>query len=324
MSDGLEPTITLEHPVALPSVAAAGVEASAAYSFFCDASNSNKLSAKRRDGSTASYEGFVSDVQDIGKGEVRWTQDNGADVGMFLARAYPNESVSGVPVPPFAISTAAYTNTSGARRNQVFSMGWNMGAGGGGPLIAGETAIGIGFESFYSPDATTNDFMEYHIYAVTNTGGQRRPYSTTLNRTTNELINLMSGDLMYFQKNAGGLQTVIVRQQGALDDDDRTWTFGRFNQLKVKLQNEYNNISALEQMNAAGGAYVEICRVDNNSRVVIDSGAAGTKLGGTVGFNNATPIAKPTITGSRAGNAALASLLTQLAAYGLITDGTTA
>ena len=43
-----------------------------------------------------------------------------------------------------------------------------------------------------------------------------------------------------------------------------------------------------------------------------------------VGFNGVGPIARPAITGSRAGNAALASLLTQLSAYGLITDSTTA
>lgn len=42
-----------------------------------------------------------------------------------------------------------------------------------------------------------------------------------------------------------------------------------------------------------------------------------------LGFFNATPVAKPTITGSRGLNAALASLLTQLAALGIITDGTT-
>ena len=45
---------------------------------------------------------------------------------------------------------------------------------------------------------------------------------------------------------------------------------------------------------------------------------------GAIGFNNVTPIAKPTISGSRGGNAALASLLTQLAAYGLVTDGSSA
>lgn len=45
--------------------------------------------------------------------------------------------------------------------------------------------------------------------------------------------------------------------------------------------------------------------------------------GGQVGFYGTTPINKPAITGSKGGNAALASLLTQLAALGLITDSTT-
>ncbi len=43
-----------------------------------------------------------------------------------------------------------------------------------------------------------------------------------------------------------------------------------------------------------------------------------------LGFNGTAPVAKPAISGSRGGNAALASLLTQLAAMGLITDSTTA
>lgn len=43
-----------------------------------------------------------------------------------------------------------------------------------------------------------------------------------------------------------------------------------------------------------------------------------------LGFFNVAPIARPNITGSRGGNAALASLLTQGALLGLWTDGTTA
>lgn len=53
----------------------------------------------------------------------------------------------------------------------------------------------------------------------------------------------------------------------------------------------------------------------------------GAFVGGTgknVGFYGTAPIAKPVVTGSRAGNAALASALTQLAALGLITDSSTA
>jgi hypothetical protein len=41
-------------------------------------------------------------------------------------------------------------------------------------------------------------------------------------------------------------------------------------------------------------------------------------------FFNGSPTAKQTVTGAKGGNAALASLLTALANYGLITDGSTA
>lgn len=45
---------------------------------------------------------------------------------------------------------------------------------------------------------------------------------------------------------------------------------------------------------------------------------------GKLAFFAAAPIVKPSVTGSRGGNAALASLLTQLANLGLLTDSTTA
>lgn len=47
-------------------------------------------------------------------------------------------------------------------------------------------------------------------------------------------------------------------------------------------------------------------------------------LGTTLGFYGATAASKPTVTGSRGGNAALASLLTALSTLGLVTDSTTA
>lgn len=42
-----------------------------------------------------------------------------------------------------------------------------------------------------------------------------------------------------------------------------------------------------------------------------------------LGFFNTPPVAKPTVTGAKGGNAALTSLLTKLANLGLITDSTT-
>lgn len=47
-------------------------------------------------------------------------------------------------------------------------------------------------------------------------------------------------------------------------------------------------------------------------------------MGTTLGFYGATAVTKPSVTGSRGGNAALGSLISALAALGLITDSTTA
>ena len=51
--------------------------------------------------------------------------------------------------------------------------------------------------------------------------------------------------------------------------------------------------------------------------------ATGLALTGRLGINGSTPPAKPTVSGAKGGNAALASLLTALASYGLITDSST-
>lgn len=52
--------------------------------------------------------------------------------------------------------------------------------------------------------------------------------------------------------------------------------------------------------------------------------AGALTVRGPVGFNNTTPVAKPTVTGAKGSNAALASLLTALAATGILTDSSSA
>ena len=61
----------------------------------------------------------------------------------------------------------------------------------------------------------------------------------------------------------------------------------------------------------------------DSGTLVILSGTTGVQINSDVGFFGTTPVAQPTITGSRGGNAALASLLTALADYGLIIDSST-
>lgn len=55
----------------------------------------------------------------------------------------------------------------------------------------------------------------------------------------------------------------------------------------------------------------------------VPTGTDAVKFWGNVSFNGADPLPKPTVTGSKGGNAALTSLISALAAYGLITDSTT-
>jgi hypothetical protein len=66
---------------------------------------------------------------------------------------------------------------------------------------------------------------------------------------------------------------------------------------------------------AAAGTFA-ICNASDTTTPVILFTAAG------IGFYGTTPIAKPTVTGSRGANAALASLMTALANLGLVVNST--
>lgn len=75
-----------------------------------------------------------------------------------------------------------------------------------------------------------------------------------------------------------------------------------------------------------GAAFIDALNTGSGSLNIQTLIAGGLRLaaaGGSLGFYGAAAMAKPTVTGSRGGNAALASLLTALASLGLITDSTT-
>jgi hypothetical protein len=79
---------------------------------------------------------------------------------------------------------------------------------------------------------------------------------------------------------------------------------------------------------AGGNFEVELGGTTTGDEFIVQD-SAGVDLfkvrgNSSIGFNNATPVTKPTVSGSRGGNAALASLLTALANYGLITDSSSA
>lgn len=69
--------------------------------------------------------------------------------------------------------------------------------------------------------------------------------------------------------------------------------------------------------------HMEIAEGGNVTLGTATGSKFGTSSSQKLGFWGATPITRPTVSGAKAGNAALTSLLSQLAAAGLITDLTT-
>jgi hypothetical protein len=75
----------------------------------------------------------------------------------------------------------------------------------------------------------------------------------------------------------------------------------------------------------SGGATITAAGVaiSAGGLAVVGGSATDTlKVTGNQGFYNTAPISKQTVSGSKASNAALASLMTALAALGLVTDST--
>lgn len=80
--------------------------------------------------------------------------------------------------------------------------------------------------------------------------------------------------------------------------------------------------SAFRNLIIADGKGASVAKFTGSTKATQFFGSL--QITGNVGFYGTTPTAKPSVPGSRGGNAALANLLTALASFGLITDNTTA
>jgi hypothetical protein len=91
-----------------------------------------------------------------------------------------------------------------------------------------------------------------------------------------------------------------------------------------------NNTSAVNNFlieNSGAGSFLQILAVGSDPNIglyLAPKGSGGIMLAGAVGFQGTGPIAKPNVTGACAGNTAIKTLLIALAAYGLVTDSTSA
>ncbi len=260
---------------------------------------------------------------DVRKGTIHWTEDDGPGTTTEHIRYQPEEPVA----TPWIMGRFETPNAAGPRNNHNYAFGWNLSPQ-GGPFVANETAMGMAFEQYWTPDGGLSSYMEWHLLFVTSTGAQRRPYSSMFNRGTGDMTNIVTGEQFVYCQNAGGLQTFVATPNAV--------TFGRYGQLAVVVRNEGNDVPFLQQSGSAG--YVELLRLNAADEVVLAHGGGVTKVGGQLkvaglsdgGFVKAAAttgqlgvVTKPTITGSRADNTALANLLTALEAMGLIVDDTT-
>ena len=121
---------------------------------------------------------------------------------------------------------------------------------------------------------------------------------------------------------------VFCQSQDAGASDDMGVLFFATKAGAINLDMRAGSDSYRNRFNRANGSNILKLKGNDLATDIMtwncDPTSKAVTMAGNVGFNGAAALSKPSITGSRAGNAALASLLTALANYGLITDSTTA
>ena len=82
--------------------------------------------------------------------------------------------------------------------------------------------------------------------------------------------------------------------------------------------------NAVAWRNQADNADLIELQTDSSNNLLVGNAIGGVKLlGSSLGFYSATPVSKPTVSGSKGANAALTSLMAALVSLGLVTDTTT-
>ncbi len=167
------------------------------------------------------------------------------------------------------------------------------------------TRVGCSFQ-------LTNDGFNFYSFAANSNTAVSRLGVTGAGVTT---INLgdaatnAASNLLVLQHNSSGTpaagfgSTILTRLASSTTDDQSAAT-----DIVTWATATHASRKARRVFNIYDTAAREALRIE----------ASGTAA--MIGFLGAAAVARPTVTGSRGGNAALASLLTQLATLGLITD----
>ena len=213
-------------------------------------------------------------------------------------------------------------------------LGGNIGKGGGSASLAlvggysqdptsqyktSEEIIRI--EEGVTPSITMNNFNFTHGAITTNyydsTGNFYTPALirnvTTGSESVTPTLNSIGSVRQPFLSYGPGMNTFHSSIQLGKGNSLYATGYASGAPMAQILSLQSDNVVAFKSFNSAG-----IALLDNSGDKAIHINHLG------VGFNNIAPIAKPTITGSKASGDALVNLLTALANYGLIIDGTSA
>jgi hypothetical protein len=217
----------------------------------------------------------------------------GSTIGFYFAGG--GDSALGAPTHP---STCAILI---ARNAETFNKG----------IVIGATAI-EGTDGVTGTGVAIS-MAKGHVFEWQASDGQAATIFSSVSATANRVgLEFTNDAIRHTFQGEIGMQ--VEGAAGTLANYLRVIANTTGQPLRIETQGSDTNITV--QLAPKGTGLIDI-RGSSGNRVI----GVGVN---TLGFYNTTPVARPTITGSRGGNAALASLLAELTTMGLILNGTTA
>lgn len=268
---------------------------------------------------------FISNVLNMNRatGVVSITSPglaNGAVVSVDGAQPITNKTIQGTgATSTTSLLSHKVTGDTQIRWNVDASgtMGWSPGAGAIDTTF-GRTAAGqLGTNSDVH---STRSLSTVAAFSANVTGDSNNRWQVTTAGTMTWGAGSGATDCTFGRSAAGVLRSVST----AIQVTQTNATFGAIQAMVVgaDTQPRFGVLAGGDIQWGPGNAAVD-CTFTRTGVGAMTLSAA-IRINGNVGFYNTAPVAKPTVTGSRGGNAALASLLTALASQGLITDSSTA
>ncbi len=167
----------------------------------------------------------------------------------------------------------ANNNSYGARSNNVFRMGWNIGAGGTREDAGtGNTAMAIEFEQHYAPDSTVV-WYEMHMPSYYNSAGTNL---RILSFVTHKQTDVTTGGFV--------LDALTIKS--TQDKKDGEGEYVKFTKGTISIADTttmlftVNNYYPIHQRNAAGNGNISMFGLNSLDQVVVNASGGPTKIGG--------------------------------------------